>query len=58
MQKAHSRAGGVMANEDEEDQKRLKKRVASARRNMQIEQQKKELMKQLLDNAAYLAVFL
>ncbi len=42
-----------MANEDEEEQRRLKKRVSSAIRNMQIEQQKKELMKQLLDNAAY-----
>ncbi|MCL4389545.1 MAG: DNA-binding protein [Candidatus Marsarchaeota archaeon] len=42
-----------MSNEDEEEQRRIKKRVATAIRNMQMEQQKKELMKQLLDNAAY-----
>jgi DNA-binding TFAR19-related protein (PDSD5 family) len=39
--------------EDENSQKRLKKRVSAALRNMQIEQEKKELLKQLLDAKAY-----
>ncbi len=43
-----------MPYEEEEDgQRRLKKKVAAALKNMQIEQQKKEIMKQLLDGPAY-----
>ena len=43
-----------MADEEEQRyQKELRKRVSEAVRNAQIEQQKKELMKQFLDSAAY-----
>lgn len=43
-----------MAYEDQgDDQRRITKRVASAIRNMQMEQQKKEAMRQLLEAKAY-----
>jgi programmed cell death protein 5 len=44
-----------MADEDGEQryQKDIRKRVAEAMRNAQIEQQKKDLMRQLLDPKAY-----
>ncbi|MCL4379331.1 MAG: DNA-binding protein [Candidatus Marsarchaeota archaeon] len=40
-------------DEDEGDQKRANRKLAAAIKSMQIEQQKKELMKQLLDSKAY-----
>jgi DNA-binding TFAR19-related protein (PDSD5 family) len=40
-------------DEEENDQKRLRKRFNAAVKNMQMEQQKKEVMKQLLDASAY-----
>ena len=44
-----------MAYEDEEqpNQRALKRRVSAALKNMQLEQQRKEVMKQLLDTKAY-----
>lgn len=39
--------------EEQDDQKALKKRVGEALRRAQIEQQKKELMRQFMDSAAY-----
>ncbi len=44
-----------MAYEEEEqsNQRALKKRVSAALKNMQMEQQRKEVMKQLLDTKAY-----
>ena len=39
--------------EEQSSQKALRKRLSAALKNMQIEQQKKELMKQLLDTKAY-----
>lgn len=39
--------------EEERYEKRLRKRVADALKNAQIEQQKRELMKQFLDAKAY-----
>jgi programmed cell death protein 5 len=40
-------------NDDDQYQKRLKKRVSEALKAAQIENQKKELMKQFLDAKAY-----
>lgn len=40
-------------NDEEKYQKKLKKRISDALRNAQMEQQKKELMKQFLDDKAY-----
>lgn len=43
-----------MAYEEEEnDQRKMNKRLTAAIKNMQVEQQKKEMMKQLLDVGAY-----
>jgi programmed cell death protein 5 len=40
-------------NEEEQYQKKMRKRVASALKNAQIEEQKKQIMKQFLDDTAY-----
>jgi programmed cell death protein 5 len=40
-------------DEEEEQNKKLKKKVATALKNMQIEQERKEIMKQLLEVPAY-----
>ncbi|MGD0728820.1 MAG: DNA-binding protein [Candidatus Micrarchaeaceae archaeon] len=42
-----------MEDEEASYQKKLKKRVAEAIKNAQIEQQKKEILKQFLDDKAY-----
>lgn len=48
-------SGGGVAYEDDNrsGQAALKKRVTAALKNMQMEQQKKEVMKQLLETKAY-----
>jgi len=43
----------MVDEEDQRYQKELRRRVSEAMRNAQIEQQKKELMKQFLDASAY-----
>ncbi len=42
-----------MAEEEEQYQKRMRKRVSEAIRNAQMEQQKKEIMRRFLDSTAY-----
>jgi len=45
-----------MADEEDEEaryQKKMRKRVTEARKNAQMEQQKKEIMRQFLDAKAY-----
>lgn len=40
-------------DEGEGEQRKINKRLAAAIKNMQVEQQKKEMMRQLLDSNAY-----
>ena len=42
-----------MADEEEQYQKRMRKRVTEALREAQLEQQKKEIMRRFLDGEAY-----
>jgi DNA-binding TFAR19-related protein (PDSD5 family) len=42
-----------MADEEEQYQKRMRKRVTEALREAQMEQQKKEIMRRFLDGPAY-----